>query len=82
MYVTIPPDYPSSLPKCILLEEDYSATPFFVAIRKSFDTRMYKNAAFYSLSHVLDKWEMSVRQAYTITFDQDAPIVPVLELSI
>lgn len=82
IYVSIPPDYPESSPICTLLDHDFNATPFFAAIQKSFATRMFKTASVYSLSHVLDKLEMSVRQAYTTTFDQDTPTVPMLELGV
>lgn len=82
IYVSIPSDYPESSPKCTLLEHDFNATPFFAAIQESFATRMFKTASVYSLSHVLDKLEMSVRQAYAITFDQDTPTAPMLELGV
>lgn len=82
IYISIPPDYPESSPICTLLDHDFNATPFFAAIQKSFATRMFKTASVYSLSHVLDKLEMSVRQAYTTTFDQETPTVPMLELGV
>lgn len=83
MYVSIPPDYPTTSPNCTLLDQDYSATPFFSAIQKAFTTRMFKTPTIYSLSHVLDKWEMSVRQAYTTTFEQDnLPTIPMVELGV
>lgn len=79
--VTIPADYPLSSPNCTLLDHDFNSTPFFAAIQRTFST-MFKTSSVYSLSHILDKWEMSVRQAYTSTIDPDLSLnlQPVLEL--
>ncbi|GAB0095225.1 Mediator of RNA polymerase II transcription subunit 15 [Sergentomyia squamirostris] len=61
--VSIPDDYPSTSPTCNLLEAEYNATPFLVAVQKALTARISKLPRQFSLSHLLDTWEMSVRQA-------------------
>lgn len=63
MYVYIPNDYPSTSPTCTLLEHEINATPFFASIQKAFSAQLSKLPTLYSLSHVLDTWEMSIRYA-------------------
>lgn len=63
LYVSISEDYPSVPPSCSLLEHEMNATQFLESIQKIFSSRMLKMPPLYSLSHVLDTWEMSVRQA-------------------
>lgn len=64
MYIDIPEDYPlSSSPSCNLLEHEMNATQFLESIQKIFAARMLKMPSLYSLSHILDTWEMSIRQA-------------------
>lgn len=61
--VTIPEDYPFTSPSCTLIEQEYNATPFLIQVQKSFLARIGKLPEIFSLSHLLDAWEMSVRQA-------------------
>ncbi|XP_031618871.1 mediator of RNA polymerase II transcription subunit 15 [Contarinia nasturtii] len=62
LYIDIPEDYPETSPSCTLLDE-MSATQFLDSIQKIFSARMLKMPSLYSLSHILDTWEMSIRQA-------------------
>ncbi|XP_041776687.1 mediator of RNA polymerase II transcription subunit 15 [Anopheles merus] len=61
--VTIPEDYPSTAPSCSLIEQEYNATPFLILVQKSLMARICKLPGLFTLSHLLDTWEMSVRQA-------------------
>lgn len=61
--VTIPEDYPFTSPICSLIEQEYNATQFLIQVQKSFLARICKLPEMFSLSHLLDTWEMSVRQA-------------------
>ncbi|XP_055605228.1 mediator of RNA polymerase II transcription subunit 15 isoform X2 [Uranotaenia lowii] len=61
--VTIPEEYPFVSPTCSLIEQEYNATPFLIQVQKSFLARICKLPEMFSLSHLLDTWEMSVRQA-------------------
>uniref|UniRef100_T1PCS5 Mediator of RNA polymerase II transcription subunit 15 n=1 Tax=Musca domestica TaxID=7370 RepID=T1PCS5_MUSDO len=61
--INIPEDYPWSSPECSLIEHDYSATPFLKAVQNALVARIAKLPKLHSLSHLLDTWEMSVRQA-------------------
>lgn len=61
--VTIPDDYPFTSPSCTLIEQEYNATPFLIQVQKAFLARICKLPEMFSLSHLLDTWEMSVRQA-------------------
>lgn len=63
IYIEIPDDYPSSPPTCTLLEHEMNATKFLDSVQKIFTARMLKMPSLYSLSHILDTWEMSIRQA-------------------
>lgn len=61
--VTIPEDYPSSAPFCNIIEYDYGSTPFLMTVQKALKARISKLPKLFSLSHLLDTWAMSVRQA-------------------
>lgn len=61
--LTFTEDYPWSSPECSLIEQDYSATPFLKAVQNALVARIAKLPKLHSLSHLLDTWEMSVRQA-------------------
>lgn len=60
--VTVPSDYPLTPPRCIMAPHEY-ATTFLSAVQKALDARITKLPKRYSLSQLLDTWEMSVRQA-------------------
>lgn len=61
--INIPEQYPMSAPSCSLSQQEYHATPFLIAVQNAFIARISKLPKCYSLSHLLDTWEMSVRQA-------------------
>lgn len=63
IFIEIPDDYPLSSPTCTLLEHEMNATKFLDSVQKIFTARMLKMPSLYSLSHILDTWEMSIRQA-------------------
>jgi len=61
--VSVPEEYPWQAPDCSLVEQEYSATPFLQTVQQALIARMSKLPKNYSLSHLLDTWEMAVRQA-------------------
>jgi len=61
--VVIPENYPLNAPSCNLNEQEYNATPFLISIQNALVARISKLPKQFSLSHLLDTWEMSVRQA-------------------
>uniref|UniRef100_A0A6P4F5D1 Mediator of RNA polymerase II transcription subunit 15 n=1 Tax=Drosophila rhopaloa TaxID=1041015 RepID=A0A6P4F5D1_DRORH len=61
--VSVPEEYPWQAPDCSLTEQEYSATPFLQTVQQALIARMSKLPKNYSLSHLLDTWEMAVRQA-------------------
>ncbi|KAH8328367.1 hypothetical protein KR067_008509, partial [Drosophila pandora] len=61
--VSVPEEYPWQAPDCSLTEQEYSATPFLQTVQQALTARMSKLPKNYSLSHLLDTWEMAVRQA-------------------
>ncbi|XP_066597395.1 mediator of RNA polymerase II transcription subunit 15-like isoform X2 [Prorops nasuta] len=69
--VTVPADYPLTPPRCVMAPHEY-ATSFLSAVQKALNARMTKLPRRYSVSQLLDTWEMSVRQASALT--QTAPV--------
>ncbi|XP_070159334.1 mediator of RNA polymerase II transcription subunit 15-like [Polyergus mexicanus] len=61
--VTVPADYPSMPPRCVMAPHEYEATAFLCAVQKALNARVAKLPRRFSLSQLLDTWEMSVRQA-------------------
>lgn len=61
--LSVPEDYPSSPPRCHLSPHEYSATGFLAAVQSALESRVRKLPARFSVSQLLDTWEMSVRQA-------------------
>ncbi|XP_029164900.1 mediator of RNA polymerase II transcription subunit 15-like isoform X2 [Nylanderia fulva] len=61
--VTVPADYPSMPPRCVMAPHEYEATTFLCAVQKALNARVAKLPRRFSLSQLLDTWEMSVRQA-------------------
>lgn len=59
----IPEDYPKSSPKCYMAPHEYNATQFLSAVQNALLARIKKLPKHFSLSQLLDTWEMSVRQA-------------------
>lgn len=68
--VTLPEDYPSSSPLCNIIEFDYGSTPFLMTVQKALKARVSKLPRLYSLSHLLDTWAMSVRQACSKDYNE------------
>lgn len=63
LHVYIPADYPASSPTCKFLEHEIIATPFFGEMQRMFELRITKLPAIFSLSYLLDTWEMAIRHA-------------------
>lgn len=83
MYIEINvQDYPSSPPSCTLQEHEMNATQFLKSIQKIFSARMLKMPSLYSLSHVLDTWEMAIRQACSPTNNLDSVSVACVTLGV
>ncbi|XP_059483853.1 mediator of RNA polymerase II transcription subunit 15 isoform X2 [Neocloeon triangulifer] len=61
--LTVPEDYPASPPKCDLAADEYASTPFLTSVEKALAARIHKLPGLYSVSQLLDTWEMAVRQA-------------------
>ncbi|XP_058807599.1 mediator of RNA polymerase II transcription subunit 15 isoform X2 [Phymastichus coffea] len=60
--ITVPADYPTVPPKCVLTSHEYT-TPYLNSVQKALDARLAKLPRRYSVSQILDNWEMSVRKA-------------------
>ncbi|XP_034934452.1 mediator of RNA polymerase II transcription subunit 15 [Chelonus insularis] len=60
--VTVPSDYPLTPPRCVMAPHEYT-TAFLSAVQKALNARITKLPRRYSVSQLLDTWEMSVRQA-------------------
>jgi len=78
IHVTIPQDYPHSLPECNILEQEYGTTEFLMTVQTALVARMEKLPKQYSLSHILDTWEMSVRQACAPKMTQPTSVSVIL----
>lgn len=61
--LSVPEDYPRSPPKCHLSPHEYSATRFLATVQVALESRVRKLPGRFSISQLLDTWEMSVRQA-------------------
>ncbi|XP_046466928.1 mediator of RNA polymerase II transcription subunit 15 [Neodiprion pinetum] len=61
--VTVPADYPLTAPRCVMAPHEYNATTFLCAVQKALNARISKLPRRFSVSQLLDTWEMSVRQA-------------------
>lgn len=61
--LSVPRDYPASPPTCLLPPGHYGATPFLQRIGEALSVRLSALPRTFSLSQLLDTWEMSVRQA-------------------
>lgn len=67
--VTVPSDYPLTPPRCVMAPHEY-ATTFLCAVQKALNARITKLPKRFSVSQLLDTWEMSVRQASAPTQTQ------------
>ena len=74
--VIVPTDYPSVPPHSILTTHEY-ATPYLSAVQHGLDARLSKLPKYYSLSQLLDTWEMSVRQASASSYQNSTVISTV-----
>ncbi|XP_065216792.1 mediator of RNA polymerase II transcription subunit 15-like isoform X1 [Planococcus citri] len=60
--ITIPDDYPASSPKCNMSNYEYGASKFLRMIQDALQARISKLSAKFTVSQLLDTWEMSVRE--------------------
>ncbi|XP_066143899.1 mediator of RNA polymerase II transcription subunit 15-like [Euwallacea fornicatus] len=61
--VTVPEEYPKESPTCHMAPYEYNATEFLSDVQDALLARIKKLPRNFSVSHLLDTWEMSVRQA-------------------
>lgn len=61
--VVIPEGYPMISPNCKLIEYEYNSTPFLMSVQSALAARVSKLPKLFSLTHLLDTWEMAVRMA-------------------
>lgn len=61
--LTVPEDYPKTSPTCHMASHEYNATQFLSSVQTALLTRIKKLPKYFSVSQLLDTWEMSVRQA-------------------
>uniref|UniRef100_A0A6M2DN10 Putative positive cofactor 2 pc2 subunit of a multiprotein coactivator of rna polymerase ii n=1 Tax=Xenopsylla cheopis TaxID=163159 RepID=A0A6M2DN10_XENCH len=59
----VPEDYPETSPQLSMAEHEYGMTAFLSAVQKALQIRITKLPRRFSISQLLDTWEMSVRQA-------------------
>ncbi|XP_033216804.1 mediator of RNA polymerase II transcription subunit 15 [Belonocnema kinseyi] len=60
--VTVPADYPLTPPRCVMAPHEYT-TAFLSRVKEALSARISKLPKQFSVSQLLDTWEMSVRQA-------------------
>lgn len=61
--LSVPEDYPKTSPSCHMASHEYNATQFLSAVQTALLARIKKLPKHFSVSQLLDTWEMSVRQA-------------------
>ncbi|CAB0005674.1 unnamed protein product [Nesidiocoris tenuis] len=61
--VSVPEDYPATPPKCHLAAHEHSATTFLATVGTALSSRIGKLPPKFTVSQLLDTWEMAVRQA-------------------
>ncbi|XP_077995397.1 uncharacterized protein LOC144448914 isoform X3 [Glandiceps talaboti] len=61
--ITLPENYPVTSPQCEPNSPEYGATSFLQSVQRTLTSQLLRMPDRYSLSQVLDAWEMSVRQA-------------------
>jgi len=61
--VSVPESYPASSPHYILGPYDYTTTSFLKTVQEALEARVRKLPTRFSVSQLLDTWEISVRQA-------------------
>ncbi|CAI9719849.1 mediator of RNA polymerase II transcription subunit 15 [Octopus vulgaris] len=60
--IVVPEDYPSTSPQCDSNAEDYTATPFLQGVQNALQSSLQKMPDHFSVTTLLDTWEMSVRR--------------------
>ncbi|GJQ67481.1 MED15 [Trypoxylus dichotomus] len=73
----VPEDYPLTAPKCNMAAHEYNTTQFLSAVQTALLSRVKKLPKHFSVSQLLDTWEMSVRQA---SAPSQSPIQPSMLL--
>jgi len=61
--LSVPEDYPATPPKCFLAQHEHSSTSFLLNVQSALQSRVAKLPQKFTVSQLLDTWEMSVRQA-------------------
>ncbi|XP_050428574.1 mediator of RNA polymerase II transcription subunit 15 isoform X2 [Adelges cooleyi] len=62
-------NYPPANPACVISSNDYGGTSFLMCVKDVFESRMMLMPIHFTVSHILDSWEMSVRQAVAALLD-------------
>uniref|UniRef100_A0A0A9Z2G0 Mediator of RNA polymerase II transcription subunit 15 n=1 Tax=Lygus hesperus TaxID=30085 RepID=A0A0A9Z2G0_LYGHE len=75
--VSVPEDYPATPPKCYLATHEHSATSFLNTVETALASRISKLPAKFTVSQLLDTWEMAVRQACAPPPEAPVPVAPV-----
>lgn len=78
LVVVIPENYPETSPECNWVNDEYSSSPFLSSIQQSLNARISKLSKQFSLSHLLDTWEYSVREACSPINAKKFNVTPVL----
>ncbi|GIY89896.1 mediator of RNA polymerase II transcription subunit 15 [Caerostris darwini] len=61
--ITVPENYPEVPPQCYTTKDEYESTSILQKIQQILSTRLSTMPQKYSITCLLDTWEMSVRQA-------------------
>ncbi|GFY48395.1 mediator of RNA polymerase II transcription subunit 15 [Trichonephila inaurata madagascariensis] len=61
--ITVPENYPEKPPQCYTTKDEYESTSILQNIQQVLSTRLSTMPQKYSITSLLDTWEMSVRQA-------------------
>lgn len=61
--IAVPENYPDKPPHCNTTKEEYDSTPFLQCIQKVLSSQLSNMPGKFSVTSLLDAWEMSVRQA-------------------
>jgi len=67
--IRVPDSYPEKPPQCSTDALEYSASVFFQDIQKKFDSNVDKLPQSFSVTTLLNSWELSVRQAVSLALD-------------
>ncbi|XP_068748520.1 mediator of RNA polymerase II transcription subunit 15-like isoform X2 [Montipora capricornis] len=59
--ISVPQNYPFSSPEC--KTANYNANPFLQRVQRQLSSRLQRMPDMYSVTSVLDAWELSIRQA-------------------